>query len=64
MDFRKLFGWPQNFSAKNIILNGPDPGINGSEGESDLDVQWSGAVAPGANKQLKSNHLTIGTDML
>jgi hypothetical protein len=48
VDFRKLFGLPQNFSGKNIILNGPDPGINGSEGESDLDIQWSGAVAPGA----------------
>jgi hypothetical protein len=46
--FRTIFGLPQNFSSSNIILNGPDPGFNGSEGESDLDVQWSGAVAPGA----------------
>jgi hypothetical protein len=29
VDFRKLFGWPQNFSAKNIILNGPDPASMG-----------------------------------
>ena len=47
-DFRTIFNLPQNFSATNVILNGPDPGINGSEGESDLDVQWAGAVAPGA----------------
>lgn len=47
-DFRTIFGLPQNFTAQNIILNGPDPGINDSETESDLDVQWSGAVAPGA----------------
>jgi len=47
-DFRTIFNLPQNFSSTNIILNGPDPGINGSEGESDLDVQWAGAVAPGA----------------
>lgn len=47
-DFRTIFNLPQNFSAANIILNGPDPGINGSEVESDLDVQWAGAVAPGA----------------
>ncbi len=47
-DFRTIFNLPQNFSAANIILNGSDPGINGSEGESDLDVQWAGAVAPGA----------------
>jgi hypothetical protein len=48
IDFRTIFNLPQNFSAANIIVNGPDPGINGSEGESDLDVQWAGAVAPGA----------------
>ncbi|MDP9337713.1 MAG: protease pro-enzyme activation domain-containing protein [Acidobacteriota bacterium] len=48
IDFRTMFGLPQNFSASNVILNGPDPGINGTEVESDLDVQWSGAVAPGA----------------
>jgi hypothetical protein len=48
VDFRTLFGLPQNFSSKNVILNGPDPGFNGSETESDLDVQWAGAVAPGA----------------
>jgi hypothetical protein len=48
VDFRNLFGLPPNFSSNNIILSGPDPGINGSETESDLDVQWSGAVAPGA----------------
>jgi hypothetical protein len=48
VDFRNLFGLPQNFSSANVILNGTDPGFNGSETESDLDVQWSGAVAPGA----------------
>jgi hypothetical protein len=47
-NFRAMFGLPQNFSSSNILLNGPDPGFNGSEGESDLDVQWAGAVAPGA----------------
>ncbi|MGC2466204.1 MAG: Ig-like domain repeat protein [Candidatus Acidiferrum sp.] len=47
-DFRTMFGLPQNFSTSNIILNGQDPGVDGSEGESDLDVQWAGAVAPGA----------------
>jgi hypothetical protein len=48
INFRAMFGLPQNFSSSNILLNGPDPGFNGSEGESDLDVQWAGAVAPGA----------------
>ncbi len=33
-----------------VIVNGADPGlVGGDELESDLDVQWAGAVAPGAN---------------
>jgi hypothetical protein len=48
VDFRTIFGLPQNFSSQNVILNGVDPGLNGSEVESDLDIQWAGAVAPGA----------------
>jgi len=48
-DFRAMFGLPANFSAQNIIVDGIDPGVNSSEGESDLDVEWAGAVAPGAN---------------
>jgi hypothetical protein len=48
IDFRNLFGLTQNFSSKDIIVDGPDPGFNASEGESDLDIQWAGAVAPGA----------------
>jgi subtilase family serine protease len=50
IDFRTMFGLPANFTASNIILNGEDPGITsrGEESEADLDVQWSGATAPGA----------------
>ncbi len=48
-DFRSMFGLP---AAKvNVIHNGPDPGIlssTGDETESDLDVEWSGAVAKDA----------------
>jgi subtilase family serine protease len=49
-DFRNMFGLTNNFSSSNIIVNGMDPGITSpdEESESDLDVQWSGAVAPGA----------------
>ncbi len=47
-NFRNFFGLP----APNlqIIHDGPAPGIlqDGEETESDLDVEWSGAVAPGA----------------
>ncbi len=46
-DFRSIFGLPPN--DPQIILNGPDPGlVDGDEGESDLDVEWAGAVAPAA----------------
>jgi len=61
IDFRTMFGLSQNFSSANIILNGADPGINGSEGESDLDVQWSGAVAPGATIQFVTSEPTETT---
>ncbi len=48
--FRKMFGLSANFDATNVILNGEDPGITskGEEAEADLDVEWSGAAAPGA----------------
>ncbi len=48
--FRQMFGLSANFEATNVILNGEDPGITsgGEELEADLDVQWSGATAPGA----------------
>lgn len=50
-DFRSMFGLPAN--DPQIIVNGPDPGILGpsstdDESESDLDVEWAGAAAPGA----------------
>lgn len=45
-DFRNLFALPTN--PPNVVHNGPDPGVNGGEGEADLDIEWSGAVAPNA----------------
>src|SRR6266436_1126298 len=58
-DFRSIFGLPAYSSMCNsglppqcqfsVILNGPDPGlVSGDETESDLDVEWAGAVAPQA----------------
>jgi Pro-kumamolisin, activation domain/Bacterial Ig-like domain (group 3) len=49
-DFRAIFGLPAYSAGQlNVILNGPDPGLaGGDEGESDLDVEWAGAVAPAA----------------
>src|SRR6266851_645033 len=56
IDFRAMFGLPAYASTctgvpgqcpLTVILNGPDPGlVDGDEGESDLDVEWAGAVAP------------------
>ena len=47
-DFRSIFGLPAN--PFKIILNGPDPGLqSGDEGESDVDLEWSGAVAQRAS---------------
>jgi len=46
-DFRTMFNLPAK--DPQIILNGPDPGlVSGDETESDLDVEWAGAVAPNA----------------
>ncbi|WP_254062403.1 Ig-like domain repeat protein [Acidobacterium sp. S8] len=48
--FRSTFGLP----AKKLNLFYPteDPGVNGDEGEADLDVEWSGAVAKNATIDL------------
>jgi hypothetical protein len=61
IDFRNMFGLSTNFSSSNVILNGPDPDISDSEGESDLDVQWSGAVAPGATIKFVTSEPTETT---
>src|ERR1700730_14033948 len=66
--FRKMFGLPANFDSTNVILNGEDPGITsiGEEGEADLDVEWSGAVAPGATVKFvvsASTPVSAGIDL-
>jgi hypothetical protein len=58
-DFRSMFGLPAN--PPNIILNGPDPGINGDEREADLDVEWSGGVAKGATIDFVVSETTEAT---
>jgi len=65
-DFRSIFGLPPN--VPQVILNGPDPGlVSGDETESDLDVQWAGAVAPKAQiifvtTQTTETDFTAGVD--
>jgi hypothetical protein len=61
-DFRALFGLP----AKDplIVNNGPDPGFDpkGAEGEADLDVEWSGGVAPAATIHYILSEGTLTSD--
>jgi len=59
-DFRAMFGLPAYAPNQlQVILNGPDPGlVDGDEGESDLDVQWAGAVAPQATILLVTTQST------
>jgi len=58
--FRKAFGLPVN--APQIIVNGADPGtITGDEEESDLDVEWSGAVAKNATIKFVTSATTSST---
>jgi hypothetical protein len=65
-DFRALFALPVN--DPQVVLAGPDPGITSpdEEVEANLDVQWSGAVAPGARIKLvvsQSTSTTAGIDL-
>jgi hypothetical protein len=62
--FRSLFGLPAN--DPTIILNGPDPGVDGDETEALLDVSWSGAVAKNATIDLvvsASTETSLGVDL-
>ena len=64
-DFRSMFGLPENDPV--IILNGADPGlVSGDEGEADLDVEWSGAVAPKATIKfvISEQELTDAVDAI
>jgi pseudomonalisin len=60
--FRGFFGLPPNDPV--LVHNGPDPGFVNvyDEGESDLDVEWAGAVAPRATVELVISGSTGNTD--
>jgi hypothetical protein len=65
-DFRSMFGLPAN--DPQIILDGPDPGVleGGAEREADIDAEWVGAVAKGANVDLvvsEDTESTFGGDL-
>jgi subtilase family serine protease len=60
--FRRLYSLPGNPPA--VVVNGADPGDQGSaeNGEADLDLEWSGAVAPKASIKLVASKSTATTD--
>lgn len=66
-NFRSSMGLPAN--DPTVILNGPDPGILSEQGEvveANLDLQWSGATAPGASILFvvsKSTQVADGVDL-
>ena len=64
--FRWLYGLKPNPPA--LVIHGPDPGDQDASenGEANLDVEWAGAVAPGAAIKLvvaKSTAATDGVDL-
>ena len=64
--YRAIFGLPVNDPV--IVLNGPDPGLTSDEGEADLDVQISGAMAPNATikfvvSESSASSATAGIDL-
>jgi len=60
--FWQLFGLTVPANKLNIILNGPDPGLTGDESEADIDIQWSGAVAPQATIDFVTSQSTNAAD--
>ena len=60
--FRRLMGLPLN--PLQVVVNGTDPGDLGAgeDGEADLDVEWSGAVARNATVKFVISASTASTD--
>jgi len=59
--FRSLAGLAAN--TPTVVLDGVDPGlVSSDQGESTLDVEWAGAVAPAASVSLVTAASTPTTD--
>lgn len=59
--FRTFMNLPANTPL--VIVNGSDPGlVTGDQGESDLDLEWAGAVAPGATIKFVTSANTASSD--
>ena len=60
--YQKLFSLPANLPT--VVIDGNDPGENGAATEAYLDVEQSGAVAPGAKVYLYASNGSELTDPL
>ncbi|HEY8715099.1 MAG TPA: hypothetical protein VIM00_06935, partial [Candidatus Acidoferrum sp.] len=61
--FRRIFELPDN--DPELIINGIDPGIiafSAAEEEADLDIEWSGAIAPHAHIKFVTSASTASTN--
>lgn len=59
--FRTVMNLPAN--PPQVIVNGADPGlVSGDQAESDLDLEWSGGVAPAATIKFVTSKSTATTD--
>jgi hypothetical protein len=59
--FQTSMGLPANLPQ--VIITNSNPGrVTGDEGESDLDLEWAGAVAPGATIKFITSKSTATTD--
>jgi subtilase family serine protease len=64
--FWAMFGVTAPKGKLNIIVDGPDPGVQGDEPEADIDTQWSSAVARGATidyVETEATEATLGVDL-
>ena len=65
--FRSVFGLPALKAQQlNVVVNGPDPGVNGAETEADLDVETVSGVAPNATIDLvlaEPTEVSLGVDL-
>ena len=60
--YQSLFGLPANLPA--VVVDGDDPGQNYAATEAYLDVEQSGAIAPGAKVVLYTSAGTVLSDPL
>lgn len=59
--FRTGFNLSSNNPQIIVPSNSPDPGVRpGDEGESDLDLEWSGAVARNASIVFVTSNVSVG----